>query len=337
MVLRARDQIAHLSRRSARRLCARIHCTFPGMPATAAPLLSSQRVLNFNHLYYFHVVAAEGSVKAAAEQLGVTQPTVSEQVKLLERALGVALLRRVGGGIQLTDAGRQAFQYTSSMFEAGRRLVEALGPSATPTPFALRIGIGSAVSRTIAADFLMPVLGLEACRPIVRGGDFDDLLRDLRGHELDLVIGDSEPIEAARIGLELVTLHRPELVAIVHPDRVLAEDWSDGALLEYRHASALRWEVDAFLDEQGLRPSSAAELDDAFLMLEAVASGDFIAFVPRSVAKDATVRGRVRVLNSFRPKSAGVHAIFHDSEAGNLVGSAVQRLTEHVRSRFEAE
>jgi LysR family transcriptional activator of nhaA len=304
----------------------------------APPLLHRARtVLNFNHLYYFHVVAAEGSVKAAAEQLGVTQPTVSEQVKLLERALGVALLRRVGGGIQLTDAGRQAFHYTSSMFDAGRRLVEALGPSSTSPPFALRIGIGSAVSRTVAADFLMPVLALEDCRPIVRGGDFDDLLRDLRAHELDLVIGDSEPIEAARTGLRLVTLHRPALVAITRPDHEPASDWSDASLLEYRQASALRWEIDAFLEKQGLKPKAVAELDDAFLMLEAVAAGGFIAFVPRSVAKDATVRGRVRALTTFRPQSAGIHAVFHDEEASQLVGRAVEGLTEHARTRFDGE
>lgn len=302
------------------------------------PLLDRARtVLNFNHLYYFHVVAAEGSVKAAAEHLGVTQPTVSEQVKLLERALGVPLLRRVGGGVQLTEAGRQAFHYTSSMFDAGRRLVEALAPSNTAPPFALRVGIGSAVSRTVAADFLMPVLELGDCRPIVRGGDFDDLLRDLRAHELDLVIGDSEPIEAARTGLQLVTLHRPVLVAIARPDHEPASDWSDARLLEYRQASAMRWEVDAFLEKQGLRPQSAAELDDAFLMLEAVASGDFIAFVPRSVAKDATVRGRVRALTTFRPQSAGIHAIFHDGEASKLVGRAVEQLTHHARTRFDAD
>lgn len=294
-------------------------------------------MLNFNHLYYFHVVATEGSVKAAAERLEVTQPTVSEQVKLLERALGVALLRRVGGGIQLTDSGRQAFQYTSSMFEAGRRLVEALGPSRAPVPFALRVGVGSAVSRTVAADFLMPVLELAGCRPIVRGGDFDQLLRDLRSHELDLVIGDSEPIEAARIGFELVTLHRPVLVAIARPGLEIAEDWSDAAMLEYRSSSALRWEIDAFLDAQGLRPTSAAELDDAFLMLEAVASGDFVAMVPRSLALDAVAGGRVRVLTSFRPTSAAIHAVFHGGETGEVVSSAVRRLTEHARTRFEGE
>lgn len=292
-------------------------------------------MLNFNHLYYFHVVATEGSVKAAAERLDVTQPTVSEQVKLLERALGVALLRRAAGGVQLTDAGRQAYGYTSSMFEAGRRLVETLGPSRAPVPFALRVGIGNAVARTVAADFLMPVLRLDACRPVIQGGDFDDLLRGLRAHELDLVIGDSEPIEAARGGLEVVTLHRPMLVAIVRHDREVAHDWSDAKMLEYRISSAMRWEVDAFLDARELRPSSAAELDDAFLMLEAVASGDFVAIVPRSVALDAIVRERVRVLAAFRPASAGVHAVFHGDQTSAMVGDAVRRLTEHAKTRFE--
>lgn len=294
-------------------------------------------MLNFNHLYYFHVVATEGSVKAAAERLEVTQPTVSEQVKLLERALGVTLLRRVASGVQLTDAGRQALGYTSSMFEAGRRLVETLGPERAPIPFVLRVGIGNAVSRTVAADFLMPVLGLVECRPVIRGGDFDDLLRDLRAHELDLVIGDTEPIEAARVGLELVTLHRPMLVAIVRHDRTIADDWSDTPMLEYRIASPIRWEVDAFLDAHELRPSSAAELDDAFLMLEAVASGDFIAVVPRSVALDAIARERVRVVASFRPTSTGIHAVFHGGETSEVVGDAVRRVTDHARARFEAD
>jgi LysR family transcriptional activator of nhaA len=42
-------------------------------------------MLNYNHLYYFHVVATEGSFANAAERIGVTQPTVSEQVKALEQ------------------------------------------------------------------------------------------------------------------------------------------------------------------------------------------------------------------------------------------------------------
>ncbi len=47
--------------------------------------------INYNHLHYFHVAATEGSVAATATRLGVTQPTVSEQIRALERVLGVTL------------------------------------------------------------------------------------------------------------------------------------------------------------------------------------------------------------------------------------------------------
>ena len=63
-------------------------------------------MLNFNHLYYFHVTAVAGSLKAASERLGVTQSTVSEQIRALERSLGVQLFERVPTGLRLTAAGR---------------------------------------------------------------------------------------------------------------------------------------------------------------------------------------------------------------------------------------
>ena len=42
---------------------------------------------NFNHLFYFYVVAKEGSIKLAAEKLHISQPTISDQIKLLEEQM----------------------------------------------------------------------------------------------------------------------------------------------------------------------------------------------------------------------------------------------------------
>lgn len=292
-------------------------------------------MLNFNHVYYFHVTAAEGSVKAAADRLGVTQPTVSEQIKMLERTLGVTLFDRTPSGLRLTEAGRQAFEHTTAMFVASERLVQALARATTPPPLALGVGMSASISRTIAADFLMPVLSVENCRPVIRTGDLNDLLRDLRAHELDLVISETEPMEAARRGLEIVTLHRPTLVAIGKPDITPREDWKNLSLLEYRSTSAFRWEVDAFLEEKGLEPSTTAELDDAFLMLESVASSGCVAFVPTSVARDAIATGRVKVLAKLSPTTAAVRALFHQSETSDLVRRAVEKLAENARTHFE--
>ena len=52
--------------------------------------------LNYHHLLYFWVVAREGSVARASEQLRLAQPTVSGQIQALEQALGEKLFARTG-------------------------------------------------------------------------------------------------------------------------------------------------------------------------------------------------------------------------------------------------
>lgn len=294
-------------------------------------------MLNFNHLYYFHITASEGSVKGAAERLGVTQPTVSEQIRLLERALGVSLFERAATGLKLTDRGREVFEHTTTMFLAGERLAAALGQSSQAPPITLRTGVTAAVSRTAAVDLLMPVLTLEQCFPSVRTGSFTDLLRELRSHEIDLLLCETEPLEAARPQIELAVIHRPTLLAIASPDMELREQWENVPLLEYRPGSAYHWEVENFLRERGLHPKPMGELDDAFLMLEAVARGRFVAFVPRSVARAALRLGRVKALASLRPTSAGVFALYHSGGASDLARVAVERLIQNARELFDGD
>ncbi len=292
-------------------------------------------MLNFNHLYYFHVTASEGSVKAASERLGVTQPTVSEQLRMLERTLGLQLFERLPTGLRLTQPGRDAFEHTTAMFLASERLVEVLGHAVAPPVIALRVGVSASVSRTVAADFLMPVLTVEKCRPSIRTGDFSELLRDLRSHELDLVVGEGEPLDIAKSGMEVALIHRPVLVAVTQPNIEPRDDWKNLSLLEYRTASAYYWEVDTFLKARDLHPTLMGELDDAFLMLEAAARGGFVAFVPKSVAHEAIKSGRVKALATLSPATAAVHAVYHASDTLQLARTAVDKLIENARRDLE--
>lgn len=292
-------------------------------------------MLNFNHLYYFHVVALEGSIKAAADRLGVTQPTVSEQLRMLERNLGVELFERTPGGLKLTKAGREACEHTTAMFLAGERLVKALGQAADTPDITLRVGVSAGVARTIAADFLMPVLTVEGCRASIRTGDFNEMLRDVRSRELDLVIGETEPAEVARAGLEVELIYRPDLVAVVLSDIDPRPDWKNLSLLEYRTSSVYHWEVEKHLRLHALEPTVVGELDDAFLMLEAVLRGGFVAFVPRSVARAALRQNAVKALGTLVPASAGVFAVYPMGETLQLARKAVDRLIENARSGLD--
>src|SRR3954454_23413593 len=110
--------------------------------------------LNHNHLYYFWVVAREGGVTRASEELMVSQPTISAQLKELEAALGHRLFDRAGRGRVLTDAGRIAFSYANEMFSLSQDLVNALELRPADRPLKLAVGVLDVIPKPVVRDLL---------------------------------------------------------------------------------------------------------------------------------------------------------------------------------------
>lgn len=287
-------------------------------------------MLNYNHLYYFHVTATEGTVARAAQRLGVGQPTVSEQIRALERALDTALFERTGGKLRLTDAGRTTLEHTSIMFRAGERLEQTLAGAKAPTPVSLRVGVSATVARSVAADFLMPLLSIEDCVPTVRSGECHELVRELRARDLDVVLCEVDPGIGDRPELDIVEIHKARLVAIStsQPDDPA---WNGANVILYRPSSVYRSHVDAHLESNNLRPRIAAETDDTSFMMTAVARGGFIAFVPWTVARDAVSAGRLQVLGEVAAGEIAVHALYHTTEQATIARRAVELLVANAR------
>nr|QQZ51145.1 LysR family transcriptional regulator [Phenylobacterium glaciei] len=71
--------------------------------------------LNFNHLRYFWAVAHEGSLTRAAEQLNLSQSSLSVQIQKLEHQMGHPLFERVGKRLVLTEAGQISLDYADTV------------------------------------------------------------------------------------------------------------------------------------------------------------------------------------------------------------------------------
>jgi len=84
--------------------------------------------INWNQVFYFSRIAACGSIKDAAEELGLTPSTLSEHLTQLEADLKVQLFYRQHRKLILTPQGSRLFQHAKQMFEAGQRLIDVVSP-----------------------------------------------------------------------------------------------------------------------------------------------------------------------------------------------------------------
>jgi len=187
--------------------------------------------VTFHQLRTFLAVAETGSVRAAAQELVVTQAAVSASVAALQSSLGVALVTPDGRGLRLTDAGTSYARYARRILglldEAGR----AAAAAADPERSELRIA-----AVTTAAEQIVPGIlsGFRRRHPQtgvrLEAGNRDRVRGLLDRHEVDLVVG-GRPEPGWDVAVHGVRAH--ELVVVAAPELAAAAragGGEDGAL-----------------------------------------------------------------------------------------------------------
>ncbi len=228
--------------------------------------------LNYHHLLYFWTVAREGTLSAAAERLHLAQPTLSTQIKALERSLGVRLFERAGRRLQLTETGRLVLRYADDIFAIGRELLDSVRGRPTGAPLRLQVGIVDAVPKLIANQLLVPALAADPVRLVCFEGKIEQLLARLSNHELDMVIADS-PIPA---NLNIRAFNHPlgecgvtifaSTRAAAKLRRSFPKSMDGQAWLLPTMNNSLRRSLDRWFDSNKIRPTIAGEFDDSALI-----------------------------------------------------------------------
>lgn len=157
--------------------------------------------INYHHLYYFKTIAEEGSVSKAAEKIRIGQPTLSAQLKQFEDTIGIKLFDRQHKRLVLTEQGKIALDYAKSIFKMGSEMLEVLNDRLKPLKPTLHLGALDSVPKQIILTLVKSALRATPCQINLSEGKFDELLRELTAHRIDLLVSNFLPIGKESKGL----------------------------------------------------------------------------------------------------------------------------------------
>jgi len=209
--------------------------------------------ITVTQLTAFLAVIRSGSVTAAADELVVTQPSVSAAVAALGRELGCELLERDGRGIRPTEAGREFAAYATDVVGLLERGRQAAREAAEIAARRLRI----AAVTTAGESFVPPLMhSYGELYPDVElsllVANRQSVLDAVLSHATDIAITGRPPVDE-----RLITepFHRNEIVCVTAPDDLLA---ASGGLVTSAALAERVW----LLREQG---SGTRQLNEQFL------------------------------------------------------------------------
>lgn len=250
--------------------------------------------MDLRQLRYFLAVADAGHITRAAEQLGIQQPPLSQQVRALEARLGLTLFERHARGVALTAAGRLLQAEARRLVEQADALQRRMAQVAAGRQGPLRLGFTSSA----AAHAFLPRV-LRACRQQYPGIKLE--LAEFNAAEL------TEAILAARLdcGFLRVPVALPESLgletlfdepvllvlpndhpAVPPPGRpVPLQALRDEGFILVRRPGApgLYSELLALCRKAGFEPRVVAEVPRMLTNLNLVAAGAGISVVPASM------------------------------------------------------
>jgi LysR family transcriptional activator of nhaA len=269
--------------------------------------------LNYHHLRYFQVVAHEGHLTRAAEQLNIAQSALSSQIRRLEERLGQSLFERRGRALHLTEAGRIALDHADTIFATGDELLATL-QQRTGERQALRIGALATLSRNFQLRFLRPLLGRSDVEVVLRSGSAAELYDALMGLQLDVVLTNDPPRADALRPFHVHRIDEQPVGLIGTPDHVvdglsLAERLSSAPLLLPARSVGLRTRVDALLASLGVAPQIAAEVDDMAMMRLLAREGAGLAIIPPIVVRDELDGGQLIEADRLTTLTETFHAV----------------------------
>jgi LysR family transcriptional regulator, low CO2-responsive transcriptional regulator len=259
------------------------------------------RNVTLRQMRVFTAVARSRSFTRAARELHLTQPAVSQQIKLLEAEAGLPLFEHIGRTIQMTAAGEELLRYATQITELLREATEALAAMRGLKRGVLKLGAVS-TAKYFAPSLLStfaPAYPEVTIRFVV--GNREEIIRLLASNDIDLVIMGRPP-------RELVTVAAPfakhPLVIIASPNHALAgkrripmKQLAGETFVIREEGSGTRAAMEHVFREHGVVYRTSMEVSSNETIKQAVMAGMGLSFISQHTVTLELATGKLVTLN----------------------------------------
>jgi len=228
-----------------------------------------------NQLKAFFAVARLGSITGAARQLGLSQPTVTTQIRALEEQYGVELFHRGGGRLTLSEAGRRLMPQVDTLLQQELDIEFALRNSAELQGGTLRLGATAPYyTLTLAQRFRARHPQVELS---VSAGNSRQMVDALLAYQVELATSshlEEDPrLHRLELGADPLVLLVPRGHALARHAAVPLDALAGETLLVRERGSMTRQLGEQALDAAGVRPRAQMEIASREALREAVVRG----------------------------------------------------------------
>jgi len=293
----------------------------------------------FTGLAEFLAVAERGSFRAAAAELGVTPPAVSQAIRALEARLGLRLFQRTTRSIALTEAGSALLAQLSPAARNIGEALDSLGKLRSRPVGVLRLSVPRIALNLVLLDVLQAFR--LACPEVVIDLDVNDASIDITANQFDAGVRIGEFIERDMIAIRLT--HDLRWVVVGSPDYLAARgrpasprDLLDHECIRYRFPSAktiYRWEFVRKGKTYTVEPRGGITVNDHLSMLDLAVRGVGLAYTNDLVARRALATGALEeVLTGHLPVKLGLFLYFPaKNQSQPKLRAFIDFVVKHVR------
>lgn len=300
------------------------------MPTSILPFTLRQ-------LRYLVALEETGHFREAAEACGISQPSLSVQIKTLEESLSLTLVERGRGPVRLTVAGREVARRGRTMLEAGQGILDLSVTMQSGLGGTLRMGTSATLG-----PYLMPhVVGdLHRTHPdlrlYIREAAPRDLLRELQDGTHDLILTQlpvpGAALATARLFREPLTVALPTDHELAKLDVLEAPNLAGQTILSLSPAYALHDQIAALCAETGAHVSRDYEGTSLDALRQMVAMDMGLTFLPALYVR-SEIEGRANdvLVRPFRGRRF-TRSIGLVWRASTGAARAYERLADAIRA-----